>query len=122
MGTQDTYQEWFEISIPVGRAKSYKINICQIIKCTCEYFSQKKHLVQTYLMYLLVYSQCARKFKFIAANMFTRAELNHLFTSNINEDQQSARLTLRSLLETTSTPPLPHPPKNIVLLFIPKIM
>ena len=62
MGTQDTYHEWFEISIPVGRAKSYKINICQIIKCTCEYFSQKKHPVQTYLMYLLVYSQCARKF------------------------------------------------------------
>ena len=35
---------------------------------------------------------------------FTRAELNQLFTSNINEEQQSARLTLKALLETTSTP------------------
>ena len=33
----------------------------------------------------------------------TRAELNQLFTSNISEEQQSARLTLKVLLETTST-------------------
>ena len=34
----------------------------------------------------------------------TRAELDQLFTSNINKEQQSARLTLKALLETTSTP------------------
>ena len=34
----------------------------------------------------------------------TRAELNQLFTSNINEEQQSARLTLKALLETMPTP------------------
>ena len=33
----------------------------------------------------------------------TRAELNQLFTSNINEEHQSTRLTLKALLETTST-------------------
>ena len=32
-----------------------------------------------------------------------RAELNQLFTSNISEEQQSARLTLKTLLETPST-------------------
>ena len=33
-----------------------------------------------------------------------RAELNQFFTSNISEEQQSARLTLKALLETTSSP------------------
>ena len=33
----------------------------------------------------------------------TRAELNKLFNSNTNEEQQSPRLTLKALLETTST-------------------
>ena len=34
----------------------------------------------------------------------TRAELNQLFTSNISEEQQSARLMLKALLEIPSTP------------------
>ena len=40
-----------------------------------------------------------------------RAELNQLFTSNINDKQQSARLTLKALLETTSTP------KNNIIVY-----
>ena len=35
--------------------------------------------------------------------LIIRAESNHLFTSNINEEKQSARLTLKALFETTST-------------------
>ena len=38
-----------------------------------------------------------------------RAELNQFFTSNISEEQQSARLTLKALLETT-----PIPKNNII--------
>ena len=34
----------------------------------------------------------------------TRAELNHIFPSSISEGQQSGRLTLKALLEITSTP------------------
>ena len=41
MGINDAYHKWFEVSSAVGRAKSYRIDICQTIKCTCEYFSQK---------------------------------------------------------------------------------
>ena len=33
----------------------------------------------------------------------TRAELNQFFTSNISKEQQSARLTLKGFLGTTST-------------------
>ena len=43
----------------------------------------------------------------------TIAELNQLFTSNIDEEQQSSRLTLKAFLETML------PPK-IMLLFIRK--
>ena len=61
MGKHDAYHKWFEISSAAGRAKSYKIDICQAIKCTCEYFSQKntpcKHII-----YLPIYIQCGRKF------------------------------------------------------------
>ena len=41
MGINDAYHKWFEVSSAVGRAKSYRLDICQTIKCTCEYFSQK---------------------------------------------------------------------------------
>ena len=41
--------------------------------------------------------------KLLQKMYLARAELNQLFTSNINERQQSARLTLKALLETTST-------------------
>ena len=44
----------------------------------------------------------------------TRAELNQLFTDNINGEQQSARLTLKALLEITSTP------KNNIIVYTPK--
>ena len=40
--------------------------------------------------------------KLLQQMYLARAELNQLFTSNINE-RQSARLTLKALLETTST-------------------
>ena len=50
--------KWFEISKPAGRTKSYKIDISQTIKCTCEYFSQKntpcKHILYIYLFILNV--------------------------------------------------------------------
>ena len=39
MVIHDTYHKWFEISSGASCAKSYKIDICQTIKCTCEYFS-----------------------------------------------------------------------------------
>ena len=41
--------------------------------------------------------------KLLQQMYLARAELNQLFASNINERQQSARLTLKALLETTST-------------------
>ena len=41
----------------------------------------------------------------------TRVELNQLFTSNINKEQQSKRLALKALLVTTSTP------KNDVIVY-----
>ena len=44
----------------------------------------------------------------------TRAELSQLFTSSINEEQQSTRLRLKALLETTSTP------KNNVIVYFTK--
>ena len=62
MGIHDAYYKWFEISRAAGRAKSYKIDICQTIKCTCEYFFTEKHPVQAFLIYLHIYTQCARKF------------------------------------------------------------
>ena len=31
MGKHDAYHKWFEISSAAGRAKSYKINLCQCI-------------------------------------------------------------------------------------------
>ena len=40
-----------------------------------------------------------------------RVELNQLFTSNISEKHQSARLALKTLLETMSTP------KNNVIVY-----
>ena len=58
MEIHDAYHKWFEIPSAAGRAKSYKIDICQTIKCTCEYFSQKntpcKHIIYIYLFILNV--------------------------------------------------------------------
>ena len=48
----------------------------------------------------------------------TRAELNQIFISNISQEQQSARLTLKALLETTSTPKnniIVYPQKHVKL-------
>ena len=41
----------------------------------------------------------------------TRSELNQFFTSNISEEQQSATLTLKALLEITSIP------KNNIIVY-----
>ena len=95
------YHKWFEISTAAGRARPYKIDICQTVKCTCQYFSKKntpcRHILYIYLFILNV----PENSNLLQQMYLTRAELNQLFTSNINEEQQSARLT--ALLETTST-------------------
>ena len=118
MGKHDAYHKWFEISSAAGRAKSYKIDICQAIKCTCEYFSQKntpcKHILYIYLFILNV----AENSNLLQQIYLARTELNQLFTSNISEEQQSAKLTLKALLETTSTPKnniLVYPQKHVKL-------
>ena len=58
MGMHDTYHKWFEISGAAGPATSCKVDICQTIKCTCKYFSQKntpcKHVLYIYLFTLNV--------------------------------------------------------------------
>ena len=58
MVIHDAYHKWFGISSAAGPAKSYEINICQTIKCSCEYFSQKntpcKHILYIYLFILNV--------------------------------------------------------------------
>ena len=64
----------------------------------------EKHPVQRCVIYLPIYTQCARKFKLLPQMYLKGAELNQLFISNINDEQQPARLTLKALLETTSTP------------------
>ena len=49
----------------------------------------------------------------------TRAEVNHLFTSNISGEEQSARLKLKALLETPSITPqnnvIVYPQKHVKL-------
>ena len=94
------------------RAKSYKVDICQTIKCTCEYFSQKntpcKHVFCIFYIFIL---NVPENSNLLQQMYLTRAELNQLFTSNINDKQQSARLTLKALLETTSTP------KNNIIVY-----
>ena len=115
MGIHDAYHKWFEIFSGAGRAKSYKIDICQTIKCTCEYFSQKntlcKHILYIYLFILNV----PENSNLLQQMYLTRVELNQLFTTNISEEQQSARLTLKALLERTPTP------KNNIIVY-PKSM
>ena len=115
MGVHDAYHEWFEIFSGAGRAKSYKIDICQTIKCACEYFSQKntlcKHILYIYLFILNV----PENSNLLQQMYLTRVELNQLFTTNISEEEQSARLTLKALLERTPTP------KNNIIVY-PKSM
>ena len=76
MGIHDAYHEWFEIFSGAGRAKSYKIDICQTIKCACEYFSQKntlcKHILYIYLFILNV----PENSNLLQQMYLTRAELN----------------------------------------------
>ena len=58
------------------------------------------------------------KYNLLQQRYITRAELNQLWTSNINEQQQSARLTLKALLETMSTPTnnvIVYPQKHVKL-------
>ena len=66
-------------------------------------FSQKntpcKHFLYIYIFILNV----PENSNLLQQMFLTRAELNKLFNSNINEEQQSPRLTLKALLETTST-------------------
>ena len=114
METHDIYHKWFEISTAAGRSKSYKVNICQIIKCTFEHFSQEntpcKHILYIYLFGLNV----PENFNLLQQMFLARVKLNQLFTSNISEEQQSARRTLKTLLETMSTF------KNNVIFYLPK--
>ena len=56
-------------------------------------FHRKTPRANISYIFTYLYSMCQKMY-------LTRAELNQLFTSNINEEQQSARLTL----ETTSFP------------------
>ena len=86
MGIHDAYHKWFEISNAAGRAKSYKIDICQTVTYTCEHFSQKntscKHILYIYLFILNV----PENSNLLQQMYLTRAQLNKLFTSNINEE------------------------------------
>ena len=116
MGIHDTYHKWFEISSAGARAKSYKIDICQTIKFTCEYFSQKntscKHILYIYLFILNVLENS----NLLQQIYLAKAELNYLFSSNINGEQQSARLTLKAMLEITPTLQnnvIVYPPKHV---------
>ena len=56
LGKYDTYHKWFETSSAAGHAKPCKINICETIKCTCEYFSQKN----TPCKHIYLYSMCQK--------------------------------------------------------------
>ena len=119
MGIHDAYHKCFEVSSSAGHVKSYKIGICQIIKCTCEYFSQKsalwKHILYIYL-FILIVLYCimylySKKYNLLHQMYLARVELNQLFTSNISEKHQSARLALKALLETMSSP------KNNIIVY-----
>ena len=99
----DAYHKWFEISSAADRAKSFKITICQTIKCTCACFSRKNTACKNVLYIYLFILNVPENSNSLLQIYLTRAELNQLFTSNISEEQQSARLTLKTLLETRST-------------------
>ena len=60
MEIHDAYHKWFEIPSAAGRAKSYKIDICQTIKCTCEYFSQKNTRANISFIFTYLYSMCQK--------------------------------------------------------------
>ena len=86
IGIHEGYHKWFEISSAASRAKSYKINICQTIKCTCEYFSQK-NTPRKYIIYIYLFIFIVPENSNLLQQMYlTRVELNQSFTSNTSEE------------------------------------
>ena len=69
MRTHDAYHKWFEISSDAGRGKSYKIDICQIIKCTFEYFSQKNTPCKPSLYIYLFILNVSENFNLLRKNI-----------------------------------------------------
>ena len=87
MGIHDAYHKWLEISFAAGSAKSYKIDVCQTIKCTCEYFSQKTNTPCKHILYIYLFTlNVPENFNLLQQMYLARAELNQLFTSNISEE------------------------------------